>query len=202
MSRSKIRNVATLLSAIEAGRLQGRVDFTANAPYTAWANFKAFQRLRERAKGKLTEERLKGWLRDAVNAADDLSLAGALAMPLAEFRRRLEATRTGKGRRCKAQRTGGELVLSALLLHHRYENGFIGEHEPASLGRLAELSGVSRQAASNFLAAKLGKPGHKLYKAKCANYTIGQLLALWSGELPKGLLDLLDEEYGRRRERP
>lgn len=104
------------------------------------------------------------------------------------------------GRPSNEDADGSALVLHALVKHHKYESdGSVGNYEPATLKQLKELSGVSKQTCSIFLANKFGKPGYKQYAEACRNETIRGLLAKWQGDLPEQVKDLFAEEYGRTR---
>lgn len=137
---------------------------------------------------------------ECVVRSDQEFIGPAILRALQELKRP-EGVEKKRGRRRGDERTGPALVLAALVKHHGLqEDGSVATYEPAPLATLEELSGVSRQTCSNFLANKLGRPGYKHYKAKCVQDTIGPLLVLWLGEVPKMMADLLAEEYGRRRE--
>jgi hypothetical protein len=68
--------------------------------------------------------------------------------------------------------------------------------EPAT-NRGLKRYGVSGNALSRFLNAKLGERGHKRYGNACRTGRIGVLLAVWRGETPSRLLDLQPNESGR-----
>jgi hypothetical protein len=102
------------------------------------------------------------------------------------------------GRPKKTEKGSDTKVVAALSAHHGYgERMSVTNNQPATNRGLAEAYKVGPNALSRFLAVKLGKEGHKQYEIACRRETIGNLLALWRGEMPGRLADLLPEEYGR-----
>jgi hypothetical protein len=114
------------------------------------------------------------------------------------FRDAAKPNKRPTGRPKKTEKDSATKVVAALAKHHGFEeNGSVTNYEPASNRGLAEAYGLSPNALSRFLSAKFVKDGHKQYKIACRNDKIGAMLALWRGELPGRLADLLPEESGR-----
>ena len=108
------------------------------------------------------------------------------------------------GRPSKTNAPAFLAVESALATYHKYETGgSVGRDEPASLAKLAELSGKTKPTVSRYFVAKLGKPGYKRYQQACAKKAIGGLLAKWQNDLSSltpEFIDALQEECDRRRQ--
>jgi hypothetical protein len=103
--------------------------------------------------------------------------------------------RTGRPR--KDEKDSATKVIAALTAHHGYGEGLsVTHYEPATNRGLAEEYGLSKNALSRFLTAKLGEDGHKKYEISCRKKEIGTMLALWRGDLPGHLPDLLPSESG------
>jgi len=86
-----------------------------------------------------------------------------------------------KGRRRKGETDNDTLVLSALLKHHEYDNGRVGNFEPASNRGLAAQYHLSSAALSRFLDRKMPN-GAAGYKIACHNKRIVSLLMHWNGD--------------------
>jgi len=107
---------------------------------------------------------------------------------------------TRRGRPSKRDRSARELVIAALTEHHKYEeDSSIGNHDPATTGRLAELAGVSKSTVSVVLGELFGDSGngYRRYQVACRNETLGQRITVWRGETCR-LARLFDEERGQR----
>jgi hypothetical protein len=101
------------------------------------------------------------------------------------------------GRPKKEEKDSATKVVAALSAHHGYGEGMsVTNREPATNRGLRQY-GVSGNALSRFLNAKLGEGGHRKYKAACRTGRIGVLLSVWRGETPSRLLDLQPHESGR-----
>jgi hypothetical protein len=88
------------------------------------------------------------------------------------------------GRRRKTEKDSAAEVIAALSKHHGYdEDGSVTNREPATNQGLAEAYGLSNNALTRFLAAKLGEGANKQYKAACRTGRVGAFLTLWRGEL-------------------
>lgn len=90
------------------------------------------------------------------------------------------------------------LVVSALALHHEYQQGgSIGNDAPATGPMLERLvTGLSRVAVKRFLDRKFrGTGGWKGYRAACHSRDIGKLLAAWQGDInPDAFGPIYDEQ--------
>jgi hypothetical protein len=110
---------------------------------------------------------------------------------------RLQTARRQTGRPKKEEKDSATKVVAALSAHHGYREGMsVMNREPAT-NRGLKRYGVSGNALSRFLNAKLGEGGHSQYKVACRNGRIGTLLALWRRELPGRHLILQPHESGR-----
>lgn len=115
-----------------------------------------------------------------------------------QSRKAVATQRRKTGRPNNAEKDSATKVVAALCKHHGYEdNGSIVDYTPATNRGLAERYGLSANALSRFLVAKLGQSGHKRYVVACRQRTLGKLLTLWRGELPSRCADLLPHEDGR-----
>lgn len=100
------------------------------------------------------------------------------------------------GRPRKEMKAGGEKVLAALKVHHQFASGGVIDNPvAASLGDLAELSGVSKATVSRHLEAWFQHPGYQRYAAACEKGTLGFKLALMSGETPSLFTSLEPDAY-------
>lgn len=109
------------------------------------------------------------------------------------------ANRKSVGRPKSTEKTSDVKVISALKIHHDYNEGSIGNYEPATNLQISKLAGMGNNCLSRFLERKLeAKNGaHTRYKTLCNNKTIGNCLRLWSGEMPSRDITLRGEEYDK-----
>jgi hypothetical protein len=62
-------------------------------------------------------------------------------------------------------RSASENVLPALLVHHQYDQGSIGNYDPISLVRLETEFGIKKATASRWFKAHFG--AHQQYRVAC-----------------------------------
>ena len=62
-------------------------------------------------------------------------------------------------------RNASENVLPALLVHHQYDQGSIGNYDPISLVKLEKKFGIKKATASRWFQKNFG--GHQWYRAAC-----------------------------------
>jgi hypothetical protein len=135
---------------------------------------------------------VKGRLDKEATAEMSVGDAGA---PEGSSQRRPPKRRTGRPR--NTDKDSATKVVAALSKYHGYGEGMsVTNREPATNRGLAAEYDLSANALTRFLTAKLGKNGHRQYAAACRNGRIGALLALWRGETPERLLNLLPNESG------
>jgi hypothetical protein len=137
-------------------------------------------------------KQLRGWaarLRLAEAALPEPPKQGDSAKP--------KTKRAGRPR--KGESDAEQLIIAALVEHHKYESGLgrrgggsVGNYDPAKLAALAK--GCDRSTVSRFFKAKFGDRGHKGYVAACRGRKIGELLAKWQGELPERTSGLRGDE--------
>jgi DNA-binding MarR family transcriptional regulator len=84
------------------------------------------------------------------------------------------ATRKAKPQK-HAQSRGKELVISALLEHHQYDNGSVGNWNTIGVSKLAAKIGVGKSTVSRVMK-KLFRGGYEAYKQACYNGTLPDLL--------------------------
>lgn len=104
-----------------------------------------------------------------------------------------------KGRPSVEERDADTLVITALILHHQYDNGAVGNYEPATNRGLAETFNKRGKAriANNALSRFLDRHGmdDTAYKVKCRDRTIGLKLAQWNRDMDaERLLELRDSD--------
>jgi hypothetical protein len=116
---------------------------------------------------------------------------------------RLAAARADKASRDKPARRGrkwstdrGEAeakLIAALLMHHRYDNGWFENDEPIGVNELARRADVSKSTASLFLHNMFGS--HARYKRVCQDKAkLRLLLRELNGEHP--ICHLLGDKAG------
>lgn len=112
------------------------------------------------------------------------------------FERRVAAANShdapdGRRKAAKKSTTPGDAqhkLATALIVHHRYENGGCGNWTPIGNNALAELAAVSQGSASRFFNQHWGddegKRGHSRYEAACRNKGILAKLRELNGDSP------------------
>lgn len=89
-------------------------------------------------------------------------------------------------------------LISALTLHHKYEDGGCLNFDPIENNKLAHLASVDKGSASKFFAKEFG--GHSEYKRGCRNKGIADELKRLNGDFATDLLYGSEPpERGRRR---
>lgn len=109
------------------------------------------------------------------------------------------------GRPRKNEKGSDTLIKDAIAFHHdydSYEGELVGNPEPASGQRLAELSGVKEGTVSKFMKKEFGS--HDEYRSVC-HIGIGARIARWRGDISPEFLDKMQyhthrNETARRRE--
>jgi hypothetical protein len=136
-------------------------------------------------------DRLVGWLKAECGIPNPHEMSRAKVVTLLQ-----KAVSTRRGRPKKTEKDSDAKVVSALNVHHGYENGSVTNPEPATNRGLAEMADLSNNALTRFLKARY--PGEsdpfKKYRVACRDRSIGTLLALWNRELPARLADLYKDE--------
>lgn len=93
-----------------------------------------------------------------------------------------------KSKRGTAKGEAREKIIAAITLHHKYENGCLGNSEPVGNNALARAAGgVAQSSVSAFFKKEFGEEqGHAEYKALCVRNPPGLLLWLkkLNGDLP------------------
>jgi hypothetical protein len=120
--------------------------------------------------------------RENEQAARAKAAGGAAANQDAEKRRRKRSTAKGDAR---------PKIISALTVHHKYDNGSALYLEPISVSELARKAEVSKSTVSKFFTNNFGEKGQKAYMAACRDArTLVVCLRTLRGEwCPKLLLE-------------
>lgn len=130
---------------------------------------------------------------DATKAAENMRTLEAELTATAKPTKKKET-----GRRKKSDADAGNAVRIALKIHHKYDEGNVDNHAPASLDQLAKLSETSKSSVTRFLQSKLGEDAHRKYKAICNRGTIAASLTIWLGEVDiKALHDAMKDLQDR-----
>lgn len=163
----EITTVGKLLALLKRGGLTGTVQVGATSKNVAGRNWKAFLKLRQRAKGQLTAEVLERWIRQVLNAEDsNVSYARVLSWDLREFSDALDEAAKPARKKPKRTRRPSKARKPRPLTPRQIEVVQIVGECKGNIAKAARQLGKDRKTVEEAYRAGMAKLGKTVYRSR------------------------------------